>query len=189
MDPTYQRARRTNRKTDPGDVSQRDFSAKTTGWIFILFCEKMNTLSLRNEPDASGDIRVWVYIDGEKMFQVGIECLEDCFLTRDPVADPYLKNVLLNSESEKIIDYGFCVEGCCESTVAEIRYSRDAVSWRSVRPSIADVPDEPREYTFDRQAYDIEINRCIAAMTRHLSTLYRDLRYPPNKAEGAAQSP
>jgi len=144
----------------------------------------MNTLSLRNKPDESGDIRVWVFIDGEKKFQVGIECLEDCFLTRDPVSgDPYLKNVLLKSEAEKIIDYGFCVGDCCESTLAEIYFSPDSVRWTSIRPSIAEVPDASPEYTFERQAYDTEINRCIAAMTRHLSTLYRDLRYPPNKAE------
>jgi len=60
----------------------------------------MNTISLQNEPDESGDIRVWVFIDGEKLFQVGIECLEDCFLTRDPVCgDLYLKNEKLTQGS------------------------------------------------------------------------------------------
>lgn len=146
----------------------------------------MNALRLQTEPDERGDVRIWVFVDGEKRFQVGIECLEDCFLTRGPVvSDPYLKNCLLKSASEKIIDYGFCVEDCCASTVASIEFSPQEVRWTGVRLSTAEPDSAQASYVFEREAYDIEVERCVAFLARHYQRLYTELRYPP-KAEPCA---
>lgn len=146
----------------------------------------MNSFALHAEYDESGDIRVWTFIDGEKKFQVGIECLQDCFLTRDPVSDDScIKAYLINPAFEKIIDYGFCVEDCCESTIAEVHYDAEFVRWTSIRTSIAESSDNSIEYVFDRCIYDTEINQCISAMAQHLRSLYHNLRYPI-KAEQVA---
>lgn len=144
----------------------------------------MNVIRLQAEADERGDVRIWVFIDDEKRFQVGIECLEDCFLTRGPVVgDPYLKNCLLKSASEKIIDYGFCVEDCCASTVASIDYSPGEVRWSDLRLSTAEPDNAKISYVFAREAYDIEVERCVAFLARHYQRLYTELRCPPRKPQ------
>ncbi|TVQ50834.1 MAG: hypothetical protein EA377_13810 [Phycisphaerales bacterium] len=137
----------------------------------------MNLLRLQSDPDDQGDVRIWAVIDGTKRFQVGIECMENCFLTRGPVtSDSDLKNYL-KSTSEKIIDYGFCVEDCCSSTVASIEYLPLEVKWTGLRLSTAEPKSTDEVFLFDREAYDMEIGRCLAFIARHYQQLYVALRY------------
>lgn len=147
----------------------------------------MNTLKTETEIDEQGRLRIWVFIDGEKRFVVGIDCLQDCFLTRGaPATDFYLKNHLLRSPCEKIIDYGFCVEDCCASTLAEIHYEPEVVRWTHLRPSTGEVADPSIGYVFAREAYDLEVGRCVVFLLEHYYDLYMRLRYPNYQPEEAA---
>ena len=124
------------------------------------------------------DDRLWVVIDGERRFQLSSECLLDSFFSPDGASD-WLLRPYRNSELERVVDYGFCVEDCCPSKFATVRTTEQTVTWTNIRESTSTEILNAGGFEFDRKQYDCEISRVLIALVAHYRQLYVHLRWPP----------
>ena len=127
-----------------------------------------NTFSIRVEPSqgAAQDVRLHIVIDGQEKFQIGDECLDDSILSRAIFTDSEVSHYR-RSDLERVVDYGFCTEGCCHSTFAKVSYERTRVIWSELRVSTSSELLDAK-FEFDRNEYEAEINRVLIVLLRHL---------------------
>jgi hypothetical protein len=130
-----------------------------------------NTFSIRVQPmeGRAQDVRMLIIIDGQEKFQIGDGCVNDSFLSRvistDSEASRYRR-----SDLERVIDYGFCTEGCCASTFAKVSYEPDRVIWSDLRLSTSDEILDTR-FEFDRNEYEAEIGRALTDLAHRIPDL------------------
>ena len=141
-----------------------------------------NTFSIHIDASDEFDVRLWIVIDGERRFQLGLEGLEDSIFAPDGPSDSILCS-LRHSSSEQVVSYGFCVEDCCPSTFATVRVADQTVTWTGIRESTSNELLTAVEYEFERAQYDSEIKRVLVWLVGHYAQLYSQLKWP------RAQSP
>ena len=135
-----------------------------------------NTFSIDIEATDEDD-RLWIVIDGERRFQLGSENLVDTIFSSDGASD-WLLLPYRNSQLERIVDYGFCIEDCCPSKLATVRVTEHTVTWTNIRESTSTKVINAAGFQFDRKRYDSEISRVLIALVEHYRKLYRQLRWP-----------
>jgi hypothetical protein len=137
----------------------------------------MNVFSIRvDEKGGPGDIRFFIVIDGQERFQIGEECLDDSFMSRALSNDSEV-STYRRGDQERVIDFGFCTEGCCPSKFADITYAGDRVIWSCIRISTSDAPVDATKFEFPREDYEQEINRVQLWLARY----YQDHYSGPNR--------
>ena len=135
-----------------------------------------NTFAIHIDATDEYD-RLWVVIDGERRFQLGSECLVDSIFSPDATST-WLLGSYRNSEFERVIDYGFCVEDCCPSKLATVHVTDETVIWTNIRESTSTEILNAEGFEFDRRQYDSEISRVLIALVAHYQQLYTHLRWP-----------
>lgn len=141
-----------------------------------------NTLSVRMDGSNPTDLRFWIAIDGEELFQLGEACLEESVLGPSDAADGTVQlNVYREFPDERVVDYGFCIEDCCPSKLVRVSAEHEVVTWRGIRYTVANALDGDGvrgEYRFQRSAYDDECRRALISLCQHYQRVCHDLRYP-----------
>ena len=135
-----------------------------------------NTFSIQIEATEEND-RLWVVIDGERRFQLSSECLVDSIFSPDGATDGLLLRHR-NSELERVITYGFCIEDCCPSTLATVHVTDQSVTWTNIRESTSNEILNADGFEFDRKQYDSEISRVLIALVEHYHERYDRVRWP-----------
>ena len=93
-----------------------------------------NSLSIRIDASEKYGVRLWLAVDGQELFQLGAECLEESILgSRDAVDHAVRLKFYQDSPSERVVDYGFCVEECCPSTLVTVSTEGELVRWHGLR--------------------------------------------------------
>ena len=137
----------------------------------------LNTFSIDMQADDEDD-RLWIVIDGERRFQLGSENLVDTIFSPDGASE-WLLLRHRDSECERVVSYGFCVEDCCPSKLATVRVTDQTVSWTNIRESTSSEILNAEGFEFDRKRYDSEISRVLIALVEHYRQLCRQLRWAP----------
>ena len=122
---------------------------------------KISQFTIWAQECSESGARVWLQVDRKRTFQIGMECFDVSFLQRNYLEDESYLFRHRKEVSERIVDFGFCVEECCTSTWAKIDYIEDTVRWYDLRFSNSEAPDERTEFYFNRETYEKEAARIV----------------------------